>query len=133
MKTGHVVDASVLVAALVDTSADGRWSEAVIAEGDLVAPHLAIVEALNILRRLEQAALISPSEAAATQVELQDLIIDLAPIRPFERRIWELRHNLTCYDAWFVAVAESLDLPLATLDRRLARASGPRCHFRTPP
>jgi len=49
------------------------------------------------------------------------------PIRPFEDRIWQLRRNLTCYDAWYVATAEALEIPLATLDRRLARAPGPRC------
>ena len=44
-------------------------------------------------------------------------------------RVWELRKNLTCYDAWHVALAEAFELPLATLDRRLATASGPRCEM----
>jgi predicted nucleic acid-binding protein len=54
------------------------------------------------------------------------------PIRPFEDRIWQLRRNLTCHDAWYVAIAEALSLPLATLDRRLARATGTHCEFLGP-
>ncbi len=132
MSTGNVVDASVLVAALVDSGKDGVWSEQVIAEGFLVAPHLAIVECLNILRRLELAGQVGQLEAAAAQRNLHELEIELMPIRPFEDRIWQLRQNLTSYDSWYVAVAEAMGLPLATLDRRLAGATGPRCQFRLP-
>ncbi|MGI9033553.1 MAG: type II toxin-antitoxin system VapC family toxin [Acidimicrobiales bacterium] len=48
-------------------------------------------------------------------------------------RVWELRRVVTAYDAWYVAVAESLSVPLATLDRKLGRAPGPRCAFEMPP
>lgn len=61
------------------------------------------------------------------------LDIALVPFAPFAERIWELRHNLTSYDAWYVAAAEELDLPVATLDRRLTTATGPRCAFLLPP
>ena len=132
MTGGHVVDASVLVAALIDSGNDGLWSEQVIAGDFLIAPHLVIVESLNILRRLELGKQIVELEAASAQQDLHDLEIELMPIRPFEERIWQLRHDLTSYDAWYVAVAETTDLPLATLDRRLSRASGPRCEFRCP-
>ena len=132
MSTGNVVDASVLVAALVDSGKDGVWSEQVIAGGFLVAPHLAIVECLNILRRLELAGQIGQLEAATAQRNLHELEIELMPIRPFEDRIWQLRQNLTSYDAWYVAVAEAMDLPLATLDRRLAGATGPQCELSLP-
>ena len=132
MSIGNVIDASVLVAALVDSGKDGVWSEQVIAGGFLVAPHLAIVECLNILRRLELAGQVGQLEAAAAQRNLHELEIELIPIRPFEDRIWQLRHNLTSYDAWYVAVAEAMELPLATLDRRLAGVTGPRCEFSLP-
>lgn len=132
MSTGNVVDASVLVAALVDSGKEGVWSEQVIAGGFLVAPHLAIVECLNILRRLELAGQVGQLEAAAAQRNLHEFEIELMPIRPFENRIWQLRQNLTSYDAWYVAVAEAMDLPLATLDRRLAGATGPQCEFSLP-
>lgn len=130
--SGHVVDASVLVTALVDSGMAGSWSEKVIADGTVIAPELSIVEALSILRRLELAGEITELEAASAQRDLHELPVELVSVRPFEDRIWQLRHNLTCYDAWYVAVSEALDLPLATLDRRLVRATGPLCSFRIP-
>lgn len=60
---------------------------------------------------------------------LLDLRVELFPYAPFATRIWDLRDNVTCYDAWYVALAETLSAPLATLDARLAKASGPRCRF----
>ena len=48
-------------------------------------------------------------------------------------RVWALRDNLTGYDAWYVALAEALDCPIVTLDRRLSRANGPTCDIITPP
>ena len=129
---GHVVDASVLVAAMVDSAVDGQWAEDVVGAGHLVAPQLAVVETLNILRRMEASGQITDLEATASQRDLHQLPIELMPIRPFEERIWQLRANLTSYDAWYVAVAEALELPLATLDRRLAQAPGPECEFELP-
>lgn len=127
-----VVDASVLVAATIDSGADGIWAERVVSEGDLVAPHLALVEATNILRRLERSRAINPSEAAVAQRDLVRLVIELLPFEPFAERVWALRRNVTSYDAWYVAIAEAFELPLATLDRRLARSPGPSCRFLTP-
>jgi predicted nucleic acid-binding protein len=127
-----VVDASVLVAATVDAGPAGVWAEHIVEGGVLFAPHLVLVEANNILRRLERANQLSALEAAAARVDLLRLDIDLVAFQPFADRVWELRHNLTCYDAWYVAVAEVVGLPLATLDRRLSRTSGPSCQFLTP-
>ncbi|MCZ7600675.1 MAG: type II toxin-antitoxin system VapC family toxin [Gammaproteobacteria bacterium] len=100
--------------------------------GDLFAPHLVLVEATNILRRLERAHQLNETEAAAARLDIVRLTIGLVPFEPFTDRVWELRSNLTSYDAWYVAVAEALDLPLATLDMRLSRASGPSCRFMLP-
>jgi len=61
-----------------------------------------------------------------------DLYIELYPYAAVARRVWELRDNLTAYDAWYVALAEQLSAPLVTLDRRMATANGPRCQFRLP-
>ena len=127
-----VVDASVLVAALADPGPTGRWAEAVVAAGSLAAPHLVMVEATNVLRRLEHAQSLSRPEAAAAQRDLSNLAIELFDFAPFSERIWDLRASVTSYDAWYVAVAEALDVPLATLDRRLSRAMGPRCRFALP-
>jgi predicted nucleic acid-binding protein len=127
-----VVDASVLVRALVDSGPDGQWAEAVVGAGDLHAPELVRVEATNVLRRLERAKEITTAAAIGAHEDLMELNLELLTYEPFAERVWELRHNLTSYDAWYVAVAEALGLPLATLDERLARTSGPTCDFLTP-
>ena len=128
-----VIDASALVAALVDSGPEGAWAESLIADGQLVGPELVLAEASNILRRLEQAGSISRIEATASHNDLLQLDIQLFPFAPFAERVWELRGNLTCYDAWYVALAEALGGPLATLDRRMTRASGPICPILSPP
>ncbi len=127
-----VVDASVLVAALIDSDPHGEWAEGVLAAGSLHAPELARVEATNILRRLERAKEITTAEANGAYEDLMQLNLELFAFHPFADRVWELRHNVTSYDAWYVAIAEALRLPLATLDTRLAKAKGPNCDFLTP-
>jgi predicted nucleic acid-binding protein len=127
-----VVDSSVLVAALVDSGPNGTWAEEVIDGRALYAPELVRVETTNILRRLERAEEITTPEANASHDDLMQLEIELFSFEPFSDRIWELRHTVTSYDAWYVAVAEALGFPLATLDERLAKADGPRCEFLTP-
>jgi predicted nucleic acid-binding protein len=128
-----VVDSSLLVAALVDSSADGIWAEDIVSGGALHAPELARVEAANILRRLELSGRLTGIQAGAAFEDLMELALDLYPFEPFAERVWALRHGVTGYDGWYVAVAEALDMPLATLDRRLARATGVRCKFLLPP
>ena len=127
-----VVDGSVLVAATTDAGPEGTWAERVLSEGGIVAPHLVLVEATNILRRLESAGQLTRLEATAAQRDIVGVEILLVPFEPFAERVWELRRNVTSYDAWYVAVAEAFALPLATLDRRLSRASGPSCRFLVP-
>lgn len=128
-----VVDSCVLVSALVDSGPDGAWSEAVVVEGPLIAPELVLVEATNVLRRLEQSREISHVEASFAHASLLRLELELFPFAPFADRVWELRRNLTCYDAWYVAMAEAFECPLATLDLKLSRASGPTCEIVTSP
>ncbi len=128
-----VIDASVFVAALVDPGPDGRWSEAAITSDDLAGPELALAEACNLLRRLELSRLITRSQADRLHRQMLGIGVRLFPFRPFAERIWRLRSNLTCYDAWYVALAEDLNCPLITLDRRLSRSTGPTCEFVTPP
>lgn len=126
-----VVDSSVLVAALVDAGTHGTWAEQIVANGALHAPELVHVEATNTLRRLERAKRISTPEANAAHEDLMQLDVELFSFDPFSDRIWQLRHSVTSYDAWYVALAEALGLPLATLDKRLCKASGPKCEFLT--
>lgn len=128
-----VVDASVLVAARVDSQLEGSWARAHISQAPLAAPELALAEATNVLRRLELSGRIPRSEATASHRDLLRLNLRLYRFTPFAGRVWELRGNLTAYDAWYVALAEALNWPLVTLDRRLSRASGPRCEVIVPP
>lgn len=128
-----VIDASFVVAALTDNGPDGTWADQKLESDDLAAPHLMPVEAANILRRLSLSGEISADTAALAHADLLALTVGLFPYEPFATRTWELRENVTCYDAWYVALAESLDATMATLDLKLTKASGPRCEFTTPP
>jgi len=127
-----VVDSSVIVAALVGTSDEGAWAERVLEDGSIFAPELIRVEVANVIRRLERAREITEPEANAAYDDFLELDLFLYPFEPFAGRIWQLRHNVTSYDAWYVALAELFELPLATLDSRLATARGPQCRFLTP-
>jgi len=127
-----VVDASVLVAALIDSTATGAWATALLRSDSLAAPGHVHAEAANVLRRSALASQISHDIASWAHADLTKLRLDLTHYEPLSARIWELRSSVTVYDAWYVALAEALDVPLATLDRRLANAPGPRCTFLTP-
>lgn len=127
-----VIDASAAVALLVDAGPDGTWAEQVLTREHLLAPHLMPVEVANILRRAAARGDISADAAALAHADLLALRVDLFPYEPFAARVWELRANVTAYDAWYVALAEALGAKLATLDVALCRASGPRCGFLTP-
>ncbi|MBO0808721.1 MAG: type II toxin-antitoxin system VapC family toxin [Actinobacteria bacterium] len=128
-----VIDASLVVSALVDTGSAGRWAESLLTVGPLSAPHLMPVEAANILRRSAARGEITADTAALAHADLLDLRVELFPYAPFASRVWELRDSITAYDAWYVALAEFLGAELATLDLKLTKASGPRCGFRVPP
>jgi predicted nucleic acid-binding protein len=123
----------MIVAGLADTGADGRWAESLLTGHSLAAPHLMPVEAANILRRAALVGDISADVASLAHTDLLDLRVEFFPYQPCAARVWELRENVTCYDGWYVAVAELLDAPLATLDGRLATSPGPRCRFLLPP
>jgi len=128
-----VVDASVVVAALVDQGGVGAWAEGVLASDYLAAPHLMPVEVANILRRAAGTGELSSDTASLAHADLLDLRIELVPYGGVASRAWALRDNLTLYDAWYVALAELLGANLATLDVRLSRAPGPNCEFLLPP
>jgi predicted nucleic acid-binding protein len=127
-----VVDASVLVALVSDAGPEGQWAEGLLGRHALIAPDLALVESTNVLRRLEIAGKLERFEAASAASDLLDIELRLLPFTPFAERVWALRGNLTSYDALYVAIAERLDLALATLDRRLSEAPGPTCRFLLP-
>jgi len=128
-----VVDASAVVALLIDTGRAGAWAQAVTGDGSLHAPHLMPVEVTEGLRRRSVVGGLQPELARRAHRRLGDVPVMLHPYLHLADRIWELRNNVSAYDAWYVALAESLDAPLVTLDRRLMRATGPRCAFAVPP
>jgi predicted nucleic acid-binding protein len=127
-----VIDASVVLAGLVDSGEPGAWARDQLSSGSLVAPHLLPAEVVNGLRRLVARRVIRADSAALAVQDLDALAITLYPFEPFIDRVWELRGGITSYDAWYVALAEAVDAPLATLDARLAGAPGPRCRWITP-
>ena len=128
-----VVDASFVIAALQSDDDTATWAAGVLSGHDAVAPHLMPVEVASSLRRAERLGQLSAGVAALAHGDLGELGFDLYPYEPFAERVWEMRHTITSYDAWYIAIAEALDAPLATLDRRLARAKNSRCGFITPP
>lgn len=129
-----VLDASVVADALIRRGPAGRAArEALGAVRHLQVPAILEAEVLSALRRAEREGLAAGALRAARR-RLAALPVRPHPFAPFARRVWALRHTLTVYDAWYVAVAEARDTQLVTADARLAAASGPRCaiHVLTP-
>ena len=127
-----VIDASVVVSALVDGGSTGTWAESLLITEPLSAPHLMPVEVASILRCAAAAGDISADVASMAHADLLDLRVELFPYAPFAPRMWELQANVTSYDAWYIALAEFLGSKVATLGLRLARATGPLCGYVTP-
>jgi predicted nucleic acid-binding protein len=126
-----VVDASVLVVALADDSADGDQARARLRGEHLAVPELADLEVSSVLRRQVRAGALDLRRAGLALDDLAALPAQRAPHRPLLARCWELRDNLTVYDAAYVALAEAMQATLLTGDERLARAPGPRCLIET--
>ena len=128
-----VVDASAFVSAFSESDDYSGWTSETIDSEDLRCPTLVYAECAQSLRRMERIGEVSGLQAEIALMEILALDKSLYPFEPFAERVWELRHNLTCYDAWYVALAESLGCTLVTLDRRISRAGGVRCEVLTPP
>lgn len=121
-----VVDASAVLEVLLQTPAAPGVSRRIFLSGQtLHAPHLLDLEIAQVLRRYARSGDISPQRASEAIVDLADLALARYPHGVLLPRIWELRHNLTAYDAAYVALAEVLDAPLLTRDRALASAAPP--------
>lgn len=113
--------------ALIDDGAGGDAARATLSAQSAAAPHLIDIEVLSGLRGLERARKISARQAVQGVADLAALPLRRMAHTPLVARIWELRRNVTAYDAAYVALAEDLDATLVTTDARLARASGIRC------
>lgn len=126
-----VVDASILANALGDDGADGRQARAALrSAGDVAAPDLVDVETVAVLRKRWLAGSLSTRRFGAAVRDLEALAIDRHPALPLMPRAYELRSNVTPYDASYMALAELLGCELVTGDRRLAKATAPRCPIR---
>lgn len=121
-----VIDGSATVAFLVGGE-HAEWVEDVIGDAPgLHAPHLLDLEVANVLRRLVQRRVVSDRRAWHALEDLVELALHRYSHVPFVDRIWQLRSNLSAYDASYVALAEALGAPLVTIDQRLAGAPGLR-------
>jgi predicted nucleic acid-binding protein len=122
-----VVDASALAPALADDGSDGDTARARLRGHVVVAPELIDLETTSVIRRQLQAGRLDDRRAELALADLVELPLRRAPHRPLLARCWELRQNVTVYDAAYVALAELLDVTLLTGDARLAGAPGLRC------
>jgi predicted nucleic acid-binding protein len=122
-----VVDASVLAPALADDGADGDGARDRLAGERLAVPALADLEVTLVLRRAALSGRLDDRRAGQALSDLAALPLRRAPHLPLLARIWQLRENLTVYDAAYVALAEALEVSLLTSDRRLSKAPGIQC------
>jgi predicted nucleic acid-binding protein len=122
-----VVDASVLAPALADDGSDGDRARLRLRGEQLVAPELVDLEVLSTLRRAVRAGRLDERRSGQALDDLAALPLRRVPHLPLLARAWELRDNLTAYDAAYVTLAESLRALLLTADGGIEKASGVRC------
>ncbi|NLG21231.1 MAG: type II toxin-antitoxin system VapC family toxin [Actinomycetales bacterium] len=122
-----VLDNSVLVAVVVSPDQVSAPIRRRLRAERLVAPELIDIEFANALRGLVRGGKLEESQADRALGAIEIFPLRRVPHRPLLRRIWELRDNVTAYDAAYVALAEALDVPLLTGDHRLRTAAGVRC------
>lgn len=122
-----VVDASVIVTALGDDGPDGDHARDRLRGERLAAPHLIDLEVTSAWRRLAAAGDLDERRARLALADLKALPLNRAPHGILLDRCWELRENLTTYDAAYVALAELLDVSLLTADSKLSNAPGASC------
>ena len=122
-----VVDASAVLEALLRTpNAEAVERRLFDSSETLHAPYLLDAEIAQVLRRYAANGEIDGARGRMALADLADFPLNRYPHEFLLPRIWDLRQNLTAYDAVYVALAEALDAPLLTRDRRLATAPGHR-------
>jgi predicted nucleic acid-binding protein len=120
-----VVDASAIIEVLLNTLAGENLTDRLLDPSEPVAaPHLLDVEVLQVLRRYSLTGDIDDERGREAVEDLNDLPITRYPHDPLLSRIWELRNNVTAYDAAYIALAEALGATLLTRDEKLAATPG---------
>ena len=119
-----VVDASAVIEVLLQTERGRSLEGRVFGGGLLNAPHLLDLEVTQVLRRYTLRGAVSPARAEGALRDFSDLRIERYPHHLFLGRIWQLRENATAYDAAYLALAEALNAPLVTTDRKVAEVPG---------
>lgn len=120
-----VLDASAAVELLLNTASGARLAARLADEAEVVhVPHLADLEIAQVLRRYALGGVLDEETAAAALRRWRDFDLERYPHEPLLDRIWQLRANVSAYDAVYVALAEALSDVLVTGDRRLARVPG---------
>jgi predicted nucleic acid-binding protein len=117
------IDALLNIGASADIRARIQAEESKNASGNLHVPHIFEVEVLGSLRRHYLRGLLSEERARIALNRLSNMRLTRHPHTPSIERIWELKNNITAYDAAYIALSETLDAPLITTDGRLARSS----------
>ncbi len=126
-----VADASVIVLAFGDDGTDGDTARSRLRDERIVAPELLDLEVASAWRRHEASGLLDTKRSMLARADLREAPIERISHRHLVERCWELRSNLTIYDAAYIALAELFDATLVTADTRLAAAPGPRCTIET--
>lgn len=126
-----VVDASVLTEAFADDGPVGDRARAELArDAHWIVPDHAVAEVFSAVRGLWLGGEITQERAEAALTALEVIECDVVPVRQLLLRMWGLRHNVSGYDAAYLALAESVGCPLVTADARLARVPDVRCEVR---
>ena len=129
-----VIDASAFVDLVGDRRSADEWlADRVNRARTIHIPAVFDLEVLQSFRGLEAAGKLSSGDLAAALEDYADLRATRYGHVPLRARVWELRHNLTAYDAAYVALAEALEAPLVTTDARLARSTGHEATIESPP
>ena len=122
-----VLDASAAIAILLQLANSGTVMNRIFADGEtLHAPHLIDVEVTQVVRRYWRAGDITPGRGADALSDLSLLPLQRYSHEPLLARIWQLRNNVSAYDAAYIALAEGLDATFVTMDSALARIPGGR-------